>query len=457
MMLRPEALHPAAARLFARLDDLASHPGRDFPRIIRLEEPISGADPLGWLAAQPSRIKGYWSSRDGELEVAALGEADEVKGEQPGDYAACWLALRKRWALAPAGIRYYGGFRFGPWHPNDSSWRPFQAYRFILPEFELLRDAKGQGILAANLFFRPGHDPISSARHLLGTMQFPETLKPCTAGHPQGRYEIPDRNQWNALVKQALGDIRAGRLEKVLLARRVCLVLDQSVDAFTLIHRMREEAGRCYLFCGVHALGHAFVGASPERLYFRKGRSLSSEALAGTRPRGQTAQEDAALETELRENPKEQSEHRMVIDGIRAALSSLGASVQHDPAPSVLKLARVQHLVTRMQADLPLTVGDADILHALHPTPAVGGQPAAAAMEWLCRMEPFDRGWYTGPVGWVSPDAAEFAVALRCGLAAGNHLCLFSGAGIVRDSDPEAEWAEIELKISNVLSILGAQ
>lgn len=457
MMPRPEALHPAAARMLARLDELAFHPGHEFPRIIRLEEPITGADPLGWLAAQPGRIKGYWSSRDAELEVAALGEADEVKGGQSGDYAACWNALRDRWAIAPAGIRYYGGFRFGPWHPHDSSWRPFQAYRFILPEFELLRDAQGRGILAANLFFRPGYDPISAARRLLGAMQFPESLKPRAAGRAQGRHEIPDRNQWNALVQQALADIRAGRLEKVVLARRVCFVLDQAVDAFTLVHRMREEAGRCYLFCGVHALGHAFVGASPERLYSRNGQSLSSEALAGTRPRGQTAQEDAALESELHENPKEQSEHRMVIDGIRAALASLGAVVRHDPTPSVLKLARVQHLVTRMQADLPPTVGDADILRALHPTPAVGGQPTAAAMEWLCRMEPFDRGWYTGPVGWVSPDAAEFAVALRCGLASGDRLCLFSGAGIVRDSDPEAEWAEMESKIGNILSILGSQ
>ncbi len=453
----PACPHPAAGRLRARIAALPDPRAGREPRLIRIEEELDGVDPLGWLAEQPGRIKGYWVSRGGELEVAALGEADEVKGRRAGDYAACWGALRERWAHAPAGVRYYGGFRFGPWHAQDPSWQPFQAYRFILPEFEVLRGADGRRRLAANLFFRADADPRPPACDALRAMRFPDRFAPEPAGRARGRHDAPDRAHWIASVERALSDIRAGRLDKVVLARRVCFALDRAVNAFTLVHRMREESGRCYLFCGVHAMGHAFVGASPERLYARAGARLSSEAVAGTRPRGRTPEEDAASERALRESPKEQDEHRLVVEGIRRALASLGAEVRHDSAPAVLKLARVQHLVTGIEAGLPPGVGDPEILGALHPTPAVGGHPPGAAMELLRELEPFDRGWYTGPVGWAGPDAAEFAVALRCGLAADNRLCLFSGAGIVRDSDPEAEWGEIESKIENVLAILRAE
>lgn len=450
----PQSPGDAVRRLSAQLDRVSRAPSPDQPVLLRLREPIAPSDLLAWLAAQPGRIKGYWVDRDGGLEVAALGEADEIKGEQAGDYAGCWQALRARWPGADPDTRYYGGFRFGPWHPKDPSWRPFQAYRFILPEFELIRRADGACELVCNLFFQPGRDPVDAARATLQQMQFPSAFQPNPVGATKGRHDMPDRDYWMRAVEEALGAIRAGRLEKVVLARRVCFELERAVDAFTLIHRMREESGRCYQFCGVHEAGVAFVGASPERLYQRIGRRLRSEAVAGTRSRGAGADADAALGTELLASVKDQQEHRLVVEGIRAALTPLSKSVHHDAEPALLKLARLQHLVTRVEAELREGVDDPAVLRALHPTPAVGGKPAGAALDWLARVEPFDRGWYTGPVGWVSPDAAEFAVALRCGLAAGSRLCLFSGAGIVADSDPASEWDEIESKLSTFLAIL---
>lgn len=446
--------YSACRRLEARLADIARQPDSRSSRILRISEPISSVNLLAWLAEQPTRIKGYWVDREGGLEVAALGEADEVKGEVAGDYAACWAALNERWAGADSDTRYYGGFRFGPWHPDDVMWRPFQAYRFVLPEFELIRRNDGCCELVCNLCFREGHDPIAEASAVLREMQFPETFTPKPVGRVVGRQDRPERDPWLRMVHKGLDAIQSREVEKVVLARRVCFELEQSVDAFTLIHRMREESGRCYLFCGVHQLGVSFVGASPERLYKRVDRLIFSEAVAGTQPRGTTPEEDEQRAYTLFNSRKERLEHQVVVSGIRDALTPLCREIRHLDAPSILKLARLQHLVTPVEACLLPGVGDATLLAALHPTPAVGGQPVGAALNLLTQLEPFDRGWYTGPVGWVGPNAAEFAVAIRCGVAAGPQLCLFSGAGIVADSDPAAEWDEIESKLATFLSIL---
>lgn len=444
----------ACRRLETRLAKLAETPPDGALRLIRLAEPLENVDLLGWLAAQTGRMKGYWADRDGGLEVAALGEVDEVKGEIAGDYRSCWEELKKRWDGASPETRYYGGFRFGPWHPDDVSWQPFQAYRFVLPEFELLRREDARCELVCNLAFGPGRNAVSSALETLRKMQFPSTFEPQPVSRVVGRRDAPDREGWLRMVRQGLDAVRNKDVEKIVLARRACFEMETAVDPLTLIHRMREESGRCYQFCGVHQLGIAFVGASPERLYQRVGRAVRSEAVAGTRPRGRTAEEEAQYAATLFSSPKEREEHQFVVTSIREALAPLSRSLHCDEAPSVLKLARLQHLVTRVEAELKPDVDDVALLSALHPTPAVGGRPAQAAIELLGRLEPFDRGWYTGPVGWVGPDAAEFAVAIRCGVMAGSQLCLFSGAGIVADSDPAAEWDEIESKLSTFLAIL---
>lgn len=423
-------------------------------RIVRVEVPTPAVNPLGWLAAQENRIKGYWVDRDHGLEVAAIGEADEIKGSEPGDPGAFFDEVAARLRNSEGDLRYYGGFRFGPWHASDPSWRPFGAYRFILPQFELIRRERGDPSLACNLVVGPGYDPLASVMAQLQGMTFPTAFAPGAMTAPGKRWDEPEAAHWRDAVREALVAIDGGALAKVVLARRVCFEFGAPVDPFTLVHRMQQDAGRCFQYCGSHGAGFAFIGASPELLYRRDGRRLVSEAVAGTRARGDTSAEDDALDADLRSSPKEQQEHRLVVDSIAAALKTLATRVRVEPGPGVLKLARLQHLYTRVEADLAEGVTDAALLRALHPTPAVGGAPAAPAMQLLARLERFDRGWYTGPVGWVARDSVEFAVALRCGLIAGSRLCLFSGAGIVRGSRPDEEWREIENKIGSFLDIL---
>ena len=442
----------AAKHLLLRAKEAVAAAGG--AKVVRAEIPVLPVDPLIWLDEQPHGVKGYWAARDGSLEVAAVGEADVVKDAQGIAMRPLFDAIRANLTGCNPEIRYYGGFRFGPWRADDISWRPFGAHRFMLPWAELVR--RGERVsLACNL---PTTDPeraLSDLESALEGIRFDGARKLKPLPQPLSRSDSPDRTGWNKSVGDILSRIRAGELRKFVLARRVIFDFGERLDAFALLGRLRESTRDCYHFCGVHAGGSvAFLGAPPERLYCRMGDTILSEAVAGTRPRGLTPVEDACLGAELVDSEKERREHAIVVEGIREALAPLCVALKHEPVPRIVKLARMQHLVTHVCGTLKPGVGDADIMERLHPTPAVGGYPRAAFFESVSHFEPFDRGWYTGPVGWIGSESSEFAVAIRCALAAGSKLCLFSGAGIVEGSDAEAEWNEVETKVGTFVAAL---
>ena len=377
-----------------------------------------------------------------------------LKNGERVDYAELFQGVRARLGGSTGSSRYFGGFRSGPWHRSDQSWRVFGGYRFMLPQFELSR--RGDQLALACLFVR-GREVVTSLDAILSqlhAMKLPVGHEDGGLPHPLGRLDTPGLAGWQHQVGAALERIRAGDLQKVVLARRTCFEFDQALDAFRLLRRLKEATEGCYHFCGSHAGRVAFVGASPERLYRREGRTVSSEAVAGTRPRGSSEAEDERLGRDLVHSEKDRQEHRLVIESVREALGPLCETLNCEPETSLLKLDRVQHLIRRFDGRLKPGVDDAEIMARLHPTPAVGGYPRDPAQRLISELEDFDRGWYTAPVGWVSGDSAEFAVALRCGVLAGTRMCLFSGAGIVKASDPSSEWQEVESKIGTFLKVL---
>ena len=196
-----------------------------------------------------------------------------------------------------------------------------------------------------------------------------------------------------------------------------------------------------------------FFGASPERLLKRQGVDIESEALAGTRPRGKTPREDAYYERALRDSPKEELEQGIVVRAIKGAFKKLCVSWEADSKPSVAKASSAHHLITRFRGTLKDNVDDARILTVLHPTPAVGGIPRAEALKAIAKLEPFERGWYAGPIGYIGYDCVDFAVALRCALMKDNLVNLYAGAGIVEGSSADEEWQEIEQKKSIFLNL----
>ena len=274
---------------------------------------------------------------------------------------------------------------------------------------------------------------------------------------PTSRINAPEFDGWSRNIEAALADFEGGRLEKAVLARRVTLEFEEDVDSVQLAYELKHATPDCFHFYFEPEEGEAFIGASPERLFRREGNAIFSEAVAGTRPRGISEAEDQSLREELLNSEKDRSEHEYVRANIREALTPLCNKLEVEERASEMKLTRRRHMVSGVRGTLREGVSDAEVLEALHPTPAVGGYPKKAALEEIRALEPFDRGWYAGPVGWIGADSSEFAVGIRSGLVSGRKVFLYSGAGIVAGSTAEDEWAEIEQKIGDFTRIFGLE
>jgi menaquinone-specific isochorismate synthase len=270
------------------------------------------------------------------------------------------------------------------------------------------------------------------------------------AGGPS-RSRGQGRDQWKEAVDDVLRRIRAGGVDKVVLAREVILEGDSAFDRSGLLSRLRADNPACFTF----AAG-SFLGSSPELLARRRGKRVVSRPMAGSIGRAATAAGDERLIAELLSSAKELAEHRVVVDAVRAALEPVCTQVYARSAPEVVRLTTVAHLATTVGGWLRHPAPSALALAGLmHPTPAVAGAPRAAALATIAELEPFDRGPYGGPVGWVdSRGDGDWAVALRCARLDGSTARLVAGAGIVAGSDPQDEWDETEAKLQTMLRAL---
>jgi isochorismate synthase len=267
--------------------------------------------------------------------------------------------------------------------------------------------------------------------------------------------EQPDHDQWRRLVGLFSGAVGRGRIDKVVLARRVGLRSPVELDVPNALRRLAASAPESTTYAFRRG-GRTFLGATPERLVRTDGRTFRTVAVAGTIRRGADEGEDARLGRELLASEKDREEHAIVVASIRDLLRPVAETVEVAPEPEVMTLRFVQHLVTGITGTLRDANGLLALGERLHPTPAVGGEPRDVALALVDEHEGFDRGWYAGPVGWLGADGdGELCVALRCGIVDHTRATLFAGCGIVADSDPDLEWEESRIKLRAVISALG--
>jgi isochorismate synthase len=267
--------------------------------------------------------------------------------------------------------------------------------------------------------------------------------------------ELPDASDYGEAVRRAVGRIRAGALRKVVLARTIEVEAGRTLDPRRLAHRLRAVDPDAYTFAVPTANG-ILVGASPELLISRFGRRVRSNPLAGSAPRsGDPAQDRAAADALLR-SAKNREEHAIVVDAVAGVLEPLCDELRWDPEPVLRETPNVWHLSTSFDGllrDPPPSV--LELVAALHPTPAVAGSPTREALATIAELEPFDRGSYAGPVGWVDAGGdGEFAIALRCAELRGDRAILYAGAGIVAQSHPASEIDETDRKFRAFLDAL---
>jgi len=387
-------------------------------------------DLLSWIAEQKIYPKCYWKERGGSKEIAAVGSLltlHEVPCFDQGNDS-------------PA--KFWGGHAFSPSSPSkDGLWKSFPKIAFFLPKYEIIRHGDTCEVLTHAL-----NGPIVDDIDLSFSFFANEPLKDSSIKH------FPSKENWNRLIDGSLEKIEAQELQKVVMGRRLSRSFSDTLDPYELLSKLKEK--QSYRFALQFAKNQVFIGASPERLYKRKGRDLWSEAIAGTRKRGATDIEDTFLEKELFESEKEQREFAFVKTSMQEKLAPLCEELLHEPKDGIQKTASVQHLCNYFTATIKDSVDDAKILSALHPTAAMGGLPHKSAIEHLLTAEPFERGWYASPIGYIAQDEAELVVAIRSALIEEKTMHLFSAAGIVEGSTAEQEWEELDHKTDHWKQVL---
>ena len=398
----------------------------------------------------------FWEHPEGGLRAAAFGEAARREGAPLRqlfadlDAAVAWPAG----APEPPGP-WFGAIAFDPARPMGPAWAGFAASRWTLPAL-LCWSRDGRHFAAA---FGNGRE--LRLANALAVLRRADPGRARATGLPAGAAparearaprahlvsQPGDRERWSLLVSRALAAIERGELDKVVLARALRVEAREAIDPAAVLGALAARHPTCRTFLVRGDDGAVFLGSTPETLCRIEGSLLRTEALAGSARPG-----DGAA---LLGRQKDLREHRWVVDHIVRGLEGVAGEVQRRPEPDVRELANVAHLVTPIRARLGPGRSVAEVIAALHPTPAVAGVPTEAALRFLALHEPVDRGLYAGLVGWVGPGRAELSVALRSALVRGASAQLFVGAGIVRGSSPDAEWAETELKSRALLDALG--
>ncbi len=451
-------------KIATQIQNFFKYESRDLPlemagKVVRVDVSIPQLEPLTWLARQTADVKTYWCDRQGQFTVAGIGSIDTITGHVPIDYPIIFGQLRQKLSPLFPHVRYYGGIGFDRDLWLDPSWQLFGNYRFVMPRFEIWTDGT-ETFFACNFIANRLSPQWLQAldRILVELRQLDFTQQEVAIDPPLqiSRTDQPNWNEWQHNVNLALAKFSTLQLEKIVLARRSTLTFSTDLQPQLLLLLLQAQNQSSYHFCFQIDAHTAFIGTSPERLYARQNRVLKTEAIAGTRPRSHLADIDRQLGADLHDSLKDLHEHQLVVNNLRTILTELCHTVEIDPAATILKLHKVQHLYTQCLGTLTADLTDAEILPKLHPTPAVGGFPRTQALALIRELEPFERGWYAAPVGWVGSDSVEFAVAIRSGLVDRDRLLLFAGAGIVAGSQAAAEWAEIESKIRHFTDLFAA-
>jgi menaquinone-specific isochorismate synthase len=349
------------------------------------------------------------------------------------------------------GPHFFATFGFGDIAAHGAA---FPSARVFVPSWQVARDGE-RSVAVANALIAPDADPEAIAARILRAhakfSSFDYSRATPSPGAKAGvsESEVGGADWFRGGVRAATGAIEVGEFEKIVLARAKDLLAGAPFDPPEVLNGLRARFPNCFAFSVGNGEGSAFIGASPETLIRAHGGRLETEALAGSAPRGKSAAEDAALATELLRSDKDLREHAIVLESMQRRLARCGITLDEPGRPRVRQLSNVQHLLTPVTAALPSGTDLFRVVGELHPTPAVGGTPREAAVRQIAEIEPFERGLYAGALGWVDHRGdGEFFVGIRSAIVEGPMARLFAGAGIVRGSNPDSEFAETDLKFA---------
>jgi len=337
----------------------------------------------------------------------------------------------------------------------DSWWRTFSSRLRVRDEVNLpgsgpvaftsvaFADQPGRSVLVVPRIVMGRRDGVTWMTELDGPgdalMDVRPVTEPGRLRYADGQFPV---TRWRDAVADAVTQMRAGELGKVVLAHDLVAVADNPVDPRYLLRGLAANYPNCWTFSV-----DGMVGATPELLVRRLGDRVDTRVLAGTSWPHDGVSPDVIAD-ELMSSEKNREEHAYAVQSMVEALRPFCSPLEVPEGPSVLRLHNVQHLATDIRGRLTGTQSVLRLAWLAHPTAAVGGTPTPDACRLINELERMDRGRYAGPVGWV--DAAgngELGIALRCAEVSGRTVRLFAGCGIIADSDPDSEIREAAAKL----------
>jgi salicylate biosynthesis isochorismate synthase len=419
----------------ARLQALAGGAPASAPVSLTVELAPGATD---WLTALPASGPFWYQARPAHtLFRLGIGHALQVGSAGPHRFAAldnAFAGLAGAWRHNAPPLAFCG-FAF-----DEQNQAPLANALLAIPAILLeARQGRCRAILSTTTEKIP--QAVAGWQRLLAdpARQADYRLLPAK------EHTLADR-AWIARVRAALRDIGNGQVDKIVLARSRHLEADAPIPAGRLLGALIEQQPDAMIYACGNGQG-TFLGATPERLVRLAGRRLEADALAGTAWPG-----SLALDA-----PKNRHEQALVTQAIVAALAKCCVAPPHPGPVEIHAAGQISHLRSQISGITAPGITIFDLVRALHPTPAVGGFPGAAAANWLARHGEARSGWYSGGFGILDANGdGEFNVALRSALIDGRHIELHAGAGIVAGSDPQHELAETEAKIGTLLAALHA-
>jgi menaquinone-specific isochorismate synthase len=401
----------------------------------------------------------YWENRAEKRAILSLGTLRELVLHGANRFAIAQKFIEDQQRKIRKVCQVYGypsldipyfccGFTF---FPEQQRHAPFPAGHVVIPRVQLVRQDQRYFLVLNGDRQHRNHLPRLAQQIVTFLEHLPQQLTPTRGIH---QTVCAGSSGFIEGVTEALRLIDQQKLSKVVLAHALDVTASQALDVVNALENLRDRHPDCCVFSLRNRQGDSFIGASPERLLAIHQGELQTDALAGSAPRGKSPQEDQTFAENLLHSEKEQREHQAVANFLMEQLTDIGLTPQVAER-TLLKLSNIQHLWTPISAKLAPHIHPLEIVAKLHPTPAVAGVPRAIACDHIRQSESFDRNLYAAPIGWLDAQGnAEFIVAIRSALIRGNHARLYGGAGIVAGSQPEREYAEVQLKLTSLLDAL---
>ncbi|MEM8858641.1 MAG: isochorismate synthase, partial [Chloroflexota bacterium] len=408
-------------------DDIRQNP----QRLLSVTIPADTLDIYRFLRHGRGNARCLW--RDDGITLAGIGKAHEIFGWGKRRFAEIESQARMLFDSAvyhqakdvteEISPQLFGGFSFTAEFIPDVAWSSFYPAHFILPHYQLTQSKHGSW-LTINIMVDDEEEASELASDIVSVLQSrltdwldhePETIQspaPLDISYPMSE------SQWTVMLDKAISQMRAGDMDKVVLSRICQIQLDGPVGISRLLAWLDEHYGECNRFLFEPVPFHAFYGATPETLIATDGCHFETMGLAGSAPRGKTAEADLEFGNGLLNDPKNQHEHQLVVDSIVSRLQPIAQKLEVGEKPELMKLGNIQHLYTPISGELEEQIGITPLIEQLHPTPALGGAPRDKAMAFLAADEPVTRGWYGAPVGYLDQNLdGKFGVAIRSAVA----------------------------------------